>query len=48
MAGGKGTRVSAIAPDIPKPMLKINGIPVLEHEINCLRRQGFTNFILNP
>lgn len=46
MAGGKGTRVSAIAPDIPKPMLKINGIPVLEHEINCLRRQGFTNFII--
>lgn len=46
MAGGKGTRISSIAPNIPKPMLKINGIPVLEHEINCLRVQGFTNLII--
>lgn len=46
MAGGKGTRISSVASDIPKPMIKIDGMPVLEHEIECLRSQGFTDIIL--
>lgn len=46
MAGGKGTRISSIASDIPKPMIKIEGKPVLEHEIECLRSQGFTDLII--
>ena len=29
MAGGKGTRIQSIASDIPKPMLRIDGGPVL-------------------
>ena len=46
MAGGKGTRISSVANDIPKPMIKIDGKPVLEHEIECLRNQGFKDIIL--
>lgn len=46
MAGGKGTRISSVASDIPKPMIKIDGVPVLEREICCLREQGFTDLIL--
>ena len=46
MAGGKVTRISSVASDIPKPMIKINGKPVLEHEIECLRDQGFTDIII--
>lgn len=46
MAGGKGTRISSVASDIPKPMIKIEGKPVLEHEIQCLRDQGFTDIII--
>ena len=46
MAGGKGTRISSVASDIPKPMIKIDGMPVLEHELACLRDQGFTDIIL--
>ena len=46
MAGGKGTRISSIASDIPKPMIKIGDKPVLEHEIICLRDQGFKDLIL--
>lgn len=46
MAGGKGTRISSIASDIPKPMIRIQGKPVLEHEIECLRSQGFTDLII--
>ena len=46
MAGGRGTRITSVASDIPKPMIEIDGKPVLEHEIECLRRQGFTDIIL--
>lgn len=46
MAGGKGTRIQAIASDIPKPMILIDGVPVLEREICLLRDQGFTDIVL--
>ena len=46
MAGGKGTRISSVASDIPKPMIRIGGMPVLEHEIMCLRDQGFTDILM--
>jgi D-glycero-D-manno-heptose 1,7-bisphosphate phosphatase len=46
MAGGKGTRIASVASDIPKPMIKIQNKPVLEHEIECLRDQGFTDIII--
>ena len=46
MAGGKGTRISSVASDIPKPMIPIDGIPVLEREINCLKQQGFDDIII--
>lgn len=46
MAGGRGTRISKIARDIPKPMIPVDGKPILEHEIECLKSQGFVDFIL--
>ena len=46
MAGGKGTRISSIASDIPKPMIRIGDKPVLEHEIESLKKQGFNDFII--
>ena len=46
MAGGKGTRISSIASDIPKPMIPIQGVPVLEREIANLKKQGFTDIII--
>ena len=46
MAGGRGTRISSVARDIPKPMINIEGKPVLEHEIACLKAQGFTDLII--
>ena len=46
MAGGRGTRISQIFPDIPKPLIPIDGVPVLEREIISLRDQGFTDLIL--
>lgn len=46
MAGGKGTRISSVASDIPKPMIRIADKPVLEHELECLRNQGIKDFII--
>lgn len=46
MAGGKGTRIQSIASDIPKPMIRIDGKPVLEREIESLKMQGFTDLII--
>ena len=51
MAGGRGTRISEMFPDIPKPLIPIknqDGIekPVLEWEIESLASQGFTDLIL--
>ena len=46
MAGGKGTRISSVASDIPKPMIEIDGILVLEREIQCLKEQGFKDLII--
>lgn len=46
MAGGKGTRIASVANDIPKPLISICGKPVLEREIECLRKQGFKDIIL--
>lgn len=47
MAGGKGTRLRAITNDeIPKPMAPVAGKPILEWQIDCLRRQGIGDIIL--
>ena len=46
MAGGKGTRISSIASDIPKPMIRISDKPVLQLEIESLSRQGMVDFII--
>ena len=47
MAGGKGTRIASIASDIPKPMIPICGKPILEHQIECLKRNGLTDITLS-
>lgn len=46
MAGGTGSRISSVAQDIPKPMICLDGIPVLEREIECLREQGYKDIII--
>jgi D-glycero-D-manno-heptose 1,7-bisphosphate phosphatase len=46
MAGGRGTRISELFPDIPKPLIPIDNVPVLEREIISLRNQGFKDIIL--
>lgn len=46
MAGGKGTRIASLNSEVPKPMIPIMGKPILEYEIETLKRQGFVEIIL--
>ncbi|MFP3089883.1 HAD-IIIA family hydrolase [Treponema sp. TIM-1] len=46
MAGGKGTRVSSIASDIPKPMIPICGKPILEYQISCLINNHLKDLVI--
>ena len=50
-AGGRGTRIRDLFPEIPKPLIPMEGPdgtvkPVLEWEICGLRDQGFTDIVL--
>ena len=46
MAGGRGTRIAELFPDIPKPLIPVDGMPILEREIMSLASQGFKDIIL--
>lgn len=46
MAGGKGTRISTVRSDLPKPMIPVCGKPVLEWQIENLKASGLTDIVL--
>jgi dTDP-glucose pyrophosphorylase len=46
MAGGQGTRLRPHTENCPKPLLPVNGKPMLEHIIERAKAEGFQNFIL--
>jgi mannose-1-phosphate guanylyltransferase/phosphomannomutase len=40
MAGGEGTRLRPQTSNLPKPMLPLVNIPMMEHIVSLLRRHG--------
>ena len=47
MAGGKGTRLHSFTEDrIPKPMASVAGRPILEWQIECLKRNGINDICI--
>ena len=46
MAGGKGTRLASISKDIPKPMFPILGKPILDYQIDSLKKSGITDITI--
>ncbi|HSU33855.1 MAG TPA: HAD-IIIA family hydrolase [Bryobacteraceae bacterium] len=46
IAGGKGTRLKERLGHLPKPMVKIGGKPLLEHQIVLAREHGITEILL--
>lgn len=47
MAGGRGERLMPLTSDKPKPMLEINGKPIIEHNIDLLAAYGINNMIIS-
>ena len=46
LAGGLGTRLRDLVPDLPKPMAPINGRPFLAYVLDALDAAGFASAIL--
>ena len=47
LAGGMGTRLRSVVPDLPKPMAPIDGRPFLEHQMDYWIRQGVDRFVVS-
>ena len=46
LAAGKGTRMGDLTEETPKPMLPVEGRPILEHILTGLREAGIQEFCL--
>jgi D,D-heptose 1,7-bisphosphate phosphatase len=46
LAGGKGTRMGDLTSEIAKPLLKVGGKPLLEHQILLLKRYKINELII--
>lgn len=42
VAGGLGTRMKLVDDSVPKPMMKVAGKPMLEHQLLWLKESGFS------
>lgn len=47
MAGGKGVRLKPLTDNCPKPMLEINGKPMIRRIIEQAKSDGFIDFIIS-
>ncbi len=47
MAGGKGSRLGKFTKNCPKPLLPVNGKPILERIIERAKLQGFERFLIS-
>ncbi len=46
IAGGKGTRIAAIAGDLPKALIPVDGVPFIDHQLRWLARSGARDVVL--
>jgi len=46
LAGGRGKRLKPITDYVPKPLIPINNIPILEWQIRHLKKNGADKFII--
>lgn len=47
LAAGRGERMRPLTDVYPKPMLKVAGIPLIEHHIVNLAKAGITDIVIN-
>lgn len=46
VAGGKGERLKPLTSNIPKPMIKVDGKPILLHIIELFKKNGIKEFVI--
>ncbi len=47
LAAGKGTRMLHLSKDCPKPLLEVDGKPMLDHALDSLEEAGVTDVVVN-
>ncbi|PCJ47725.1 MAG: mannose-1-phosphate guanylyltransferase [Moraxellaceae bacterium] len=47
LAAGRGERMGALSAHCPKPLLKVAGKPLIEHQIERLVAAGFSEIVIN-
>ena len=46
LAGGKGTRFSGLTEFVPKPLIDVNGKPIITRIVEHYSHHGFKDFII--
>nr|WP_314562810.1 nucleotidyltransferase family protein [uncultured Pseudomonas sp.] len=47
LAAGKGERMRPLTLSLPKPLIEVNGRPLIEHHIRALAAAGITDLVIN-
>lgn len=47
LAAGKGERMRPLTLTTPKPLIPVNGIPLIEYHIQALSKAGFNELVIN-
>jgi len=47
LSAGKGTRLKTLTSKLPKPMIRIKGKPILQHNIELCKKAGINNILIN-
>src|SRR5712692_4040014 len=46
LAAGNGSRIASVSGGVPKPLVRLRGIPLLEHVITSCLEAGITRFVI--
>lgn len=46
LAAGNGSRIASVSGGVPKPLVPLRGIPLLEHVMTSCREAGITRFVI--
>ena len=47
LAAGRGSRLKPLTTTTPKPLLDLNGRPIIEYTLDLLKRHGFSQVVVN-
>ena len=47
LAAGRGKRLGNLTKEIPKPLIKVNGVPLIERNIKYLKENNISEIVIN-